>query len=172
MDITSLLAQTEMLLDWYSNSCYPKLDFLFHPRLPLYRTALCNIPSWHCLRWCLFTDALFVPQVERLVEMGFSRIDALEALRASNNDINMATNFLLQHWERQLSERQSQVMRGNEKKKAGRATEAGKAKKQNRHKERQWLMEERERRQTIFVQIIWRRCHCSLGAVLGWPVLI
>ncbi|XP_068597570.1 ubiquitin-associated domain-containing protein 2 [Brachionichthys hirsutus] len=36
-------------------------------------------------------------QVSRLVEMGFSRIDALEALRASNNDINMATNFLLQH---------------------------------------------------------------------------
>uniref|UniRef100_A0A3Q2DB79 UBA domain containing 2 n=1 Tax=Cyprinodon variegatus TaxID=28743 RepID=A0A3Q2DB79_CYPVA len=37
------------------------------------------------------------PQVALLVEMGFSRIDALEALRASNNDINMATNFLLQH---------------------------------------------------------------------------
>ncbi|KAM7408515.1 hypothetical protein PAMA_002307 [Pampus argenteus] len=36
-------------------------------------------------------------QVAMLVEMGFSRIDALEALRASNNDINMATNFLLQH---------------------------------------------------------------------------
>ncbi|XP_032397542.1 ubiquitin-associated domain-containing protein 2 isoform X2 [Etheostoma spectabile] len=36
-------------------------------------------------------------QVALLVEMGFSRIDALEALRASNNDINMATNFLLQH---------------------------------------------------------------------------
>ncbi|TWW78249.1 ubiquitin-associated domain-containing protein 2 isoform X1 [Takifugu rubripes] len=36
-------------------------------------------------------------QVARLVEMGFSRIDALEALRASNNDINVATNFLLQH---------------------------------------------------------------------------
>uniref|UniRef100_A0A8C6TVH1 UBA domain containing 2 n=1 Tax=Neogobius melanostomus TaxID=47308 RepID=A0A8C6TVH1_9GOBI len=35
--------------------------------------------------------------VARLVEMGFSRIDALEALRASNNDINIATNFLLQH---------------------------------------------------------------------------
>jgi uncharacterized UBP type Zn finger protein len=29
--------------------------------------------------------------------MGFSRIDALEALGASNNDINMATNYLLQH---------------------------------------------------------------------------
>lgn len=38
-------------------------------------------------------------QVARLVEMGFSRVDALEALRASNNDINMATNFLLQHWD-------------------------------------------------------------------------
>ncbi|XP_054456305.1 ubiquitin-associated domain-containing protein 2 [Anoplopoma fimbria] len=36
-------------------------------------------------------------QVALLVEMGFSRTDALEALRASNNDINMATNFLLQH---------------------------------------------------------------------------
>ncbi|XP_061915284.1 ubiquitin-associated domain-containing protein 2 [Entelurus aequoreus] len=36
-------------------------------------------------------------QVAKLVEMGFSRTDALEALRASNNDINMATNFLLQH---------------------------------------------------------------------------
>ncbi|XP_031163713.1 ubiquitin-associated domain-containing protein 2 isoform X1 [Sander lucioperca] len=36
-------------------------------------------------------------QVALLVEMGFSRTDALEALRATNNDINMATNFLLQH---------------------------------------------------------------------------
>nr|XP_014339668.1 PREDICTED: ubiquitin-associated domain-containing protein 2-like [Latimeria chalumnae] len=36
-------------------------------------------------------------QVARLMEMGFSRVDALEALRASNNDLNMATNFLLQH---------------------------------------------------------------------------
>ncbi|XP_056291353.1 ubiquitin-associated domain-containing protein 2 [Pseudoliparis swirei] len=36
-------------------------------------------------------------QVALLVEMGFSRTDALEALRVSNNDINMATNFLLQH---------------------------------------------------------------------------
>lgn len=36
-------------------------------------------------------------QVARLMEMGFSRMDAQEALRASNNDINMATNFLLQH---------------------------------------------------------------------------
>ncbi|XP_037322322.2 ubiquitin-associated domain-containing protein 2 isoform X2 [Pungitius pungitius] len=35
-------------------------------------------------------------QVALLVEMGFSRSDALEALTASNNDINMATNFLLQ----------------------------------------------------------------------------
>ncbi len=40
---------------------------------------------------------VFFLKVARLVEMGFSRIDALEALRASNNDINMATNFLLQH---------------------------------------------------------------------------
>lgn len=36
-------------------------------------------------------------QVARLMEMGFSRMDAQEALRASNNDINIATNFLLQH---------------------------------------------------------------------------
>uniref|UniRef100_A0A4W5K891 UBA domain-containing protein n=1 Tax=Hucho hucho TaxID=62062 RepID=A0A4W5K891_9TELE len=36
-------------------------------------------------------------QVDRLMEMGFSRIDAQDALRASNNDINVATNFLLQH---------------------------------------------------------------------------
>uniref|UniRef100_UPI00398E7EB3 ubiquitin-associated domain-containing protein 2 isoform X2 n=1 Tax=Pristiophorus japonicus TaxID=55135 RepID=UPI00398E7EB3 len=36
-------------------------------------------------------------QVARLMEMGFSRVDALEALRATNNDLNMATNFLLQH---------------------------------------------------------------------------
>ncbi|XP_074048060.1 ubiquitin-associated domain-containing protein 2 isoform X4 [Macrotis lagotis] len=36
-------------------------------------------------------------QVARLMEMGFSRVDALEALRASNNDLNVATNFLLQH---------------------------------------------------------------------------
>uniref|UniRef100_A0A8D1K0P2 Ubiquitin-associated domain-containing protein 2 n=1 Tax=Sus scrofa TaxID=9823 RepID=A0A8D1K0P2_PIG len=35
-------------------------------------------------------------QVARLMEMGFSRGDALEALRASNNDLNVATNFLLQ----------------------------------------------------------------------------
>ncbi|KAM7111352.1 ubiquitin-associated domain-containing protein 2 isoform 8-T9 [Molossus nigricans] len=36
-------------------------------------------------------------QVARLMEMGFSRGDALEALRASNNDLNVATNILLQH---------------------------------------------------------------------------
>ncbi|XP_067842696.1 ubiquitin-associated domain-containing protein 2 isoform X2 [Heptranchias perlo] len=36
-------------------------------------------------------------QVARLMEMGFSRVDVLEALRATNNDLNMATNFLLQH---------------------------------------------------------------------------
>ncbi|XP_061482563.1 ubiquitin-associated domain-containing protein 2 isoform X2 [Rhineura floridana] len=36
-------------------------------------------------------------EVARLMEMGFSRVDALEALRASNNDLNVATNFLLQH---------------------------------------------------------------------------
>ncbi|XP_069746617.1 ubiquitin-associated domain-containing protein 2 isoform X2 [Narcine bancroftii] len=36
-------------------------------------------------------------QVARLMEMGFSRVDALQALRATNNDLNMATNFLLQH---------------------------------------------------------------------------
>ncbi|XP_050806447.1 ubiquitin-associated domain-containing protein 2 isoform X2 [Gopherus flavomarginatus] len=36
-------------------------------------------------------------QVARLMEMGFSRVDALEALRASNNDLNVATNFLLHH---------------------------------------------------------------------------
>ncbi|XP_062865813.1 ubiquitin-associated domain-containing protein 2 [Trichomycterus rosablanca] len=36
-------------------------------------------------------------QIARLMEMGFSRVDAQEALRVSNNDINMATNFLLQH---------------------------------------------------------------------------
>lgn len=45
----------------------------------------------------LENSAVAEEQVARLVEMGFSRIDALEALRASNNDINMATNFLLQH---------------------------------------------------------------------------
>ncbi|XP_025727244.1 ubiquitin-associated domain-containing protein 2-like [Callorhinus ursinus] len=36
-------------------------------------------------------------QVAQLMEMGFSRGDALEALRASNNDLNVATNFLPQH---------------------------------------------------------------------------
>ncbi|XP_072434136.1 ubiquitin-associated domain-containing protein 2 isoform X1 [Chiloscyllium punctatum] len=36
-------------------------------------------------------------QVARLMEMGFSRVDAMEALRATNNDLNMATNILLQH---------------------------------------------------------------------------
>nr|XP_015800296.2 ubiquitin-associated domain-containing protein 2 [Nothobranchius furzeri] len=45
----------------------------------------------------LENSAVAEEQVARLVEMGFSRIDALEALRASNNDINLATNFLLQH---------------------------------------------------------------------------
>ncbi|KAG8452050.1 hypothetical protein GDO86_004009 [Hymenochirus boettgeri] len=35
-------------------------------------------------------------QVAQLMEMGFSRVDVLNALRASNNDINIATNFLLQ----------------------------------------------------------------------------
>ncbi|KAM9810176.1 ubiquitin-associated domain-containing protein 2 isoform 1-T1 [Syngnathus typhle] len=42
-------------------------------------------------------NAVAEEQVARLVEMGFSRPDALAALRASNNDINIATNFLLQH---------------------------------------------------------------------------
>ncbi|KAJ6660914.1 hypothetical protein lerEdw1_017071 [Lerista edwardsae] len=41
--------------------------------------------------------SIYALQVARLMEMGFSRIDALEALRASNNDLNVATNFLLQH---------------------------------------------------------------------------
>ncbi|CAI9623959.1 unnamed protein product [Staurois parvus] len=35
-------------------------------------------------------------QVAQLMEMGFSRDDVLTALRASNNDVNLATNFLLQ----------------------------------------------------------------------------
>ncbi|KAM4794639.1 ubiquitin-associated domain-containing protein 2 [Rhinophrynus dorsalis] len=35
-------------------------------------------------------------QVAQLMEMGFSRADVLTALRASNNDVNVATNFLLQ----------------------------------------------------------------------------
>lgn len=35
-------------------------------------------------------------QVAQLMEMGFSRADVLTALRASNNDVNLATNFLLQ----------------------------------------------------------------------------
>ncbi|XP_053311308.1 ubiquitin-associated domain-containing protein 2 [Spea bombifrons] len=35
-------------------------------------------------------------QVTQLMEMGFSRSDVLTALRASNNDINVATNYLLQ----------------------------------------------------------------------------
>lgn len=53
---------------------------------------------YHLFVCCLHLSTLLCPlQVARLVEMGFSRIDALEALRASNNDINMATNFLLQH---------------------------------------------------------------------------
>lgn len=60
--------------------------------------------------WCHLSNTYcFIPQVARLVEMGFSRIDALEALRASNNDINMATNFLLQHWGKELSEEQTGV---------------------------------------------------------------
>lgn len=42
-------------------------------------------------------SGLVSAQVARLMEMGFSRGDALEALRASNNDLNVATNFLLQH---------------------------------------------------------------------------
>ncbi|KAM7321146.1 hypothetical protein ACRRTK_019238 [Alexandromys fortis] len=40
---------------------------------------------------------VLLTRVARLMEMGFSRGDALEALRASNNDLNVATNFLLQH---------------------------------------------------------------------------
>lgn len=68
----------------------------------------------------IFYLFFFVPQVARLVEMGFSRIDALEALRASNNDINMATNFLLQHWEREreweCSVRKTEVKEDRERK--------------------------------------------------------
>lgn len=47
--------------------------------------------------WSQSSVMLFLFQVARLMEMGFSRGDALEALRASNNDLNVATNFLLQH---------------------------------------------------------------------------
>ncbi|XP_069493114.1 ubiquitin-associated domain-containing protein 2-like [Ambystoma mexicanum] len=36
-------------------------------------------------------------QIAQLMEMGFSRADVLEALRSSNNDVNMASNILLQH---------------------------------------------------------------------------
>lgn len=63
---------------------------------------------WHCYivnehsvwtKLCFFSGLMsFLLQVARLMEMGFSRGDALEALRASNNDLNVATNFLLQHW--------------------------------------------------------------------------
>lgn len=49
------------------------------------------------VRVCGWVDGHSISQVARLMEMGFSRVDAQEALRASNNDINMATNFLLQH---------------------------------------------------------------------------
>jgi uncharacterized UBP type Zn finger protein len=34
-------------------------------------------------------------QVQRLVEMGFNRDNIMNALRATNNDINQATNILL-----------------------------------------------------------------------------
>ncbi|MEQ2183171.1 hypothetical protein GOODEAATRI_029901, partial [Goodea atripinnis] len=63
-----------------------------------YKSLMSDRCQNDCSFFCVFcSDCTFAPQVARLVEMGFSRIDALEALRASNNDINMATNFLLQH---------------------------------------------------------------------------
>ena len=34
-------------------------------------------------------------QIQRLVEMGFNRDNVMNALRASNNDINAATSILL-----------------------------------------------------------------------------
>lgn len=84
------------------NSSAPKLDFL-----PTY-ALLCAERNYEIFPGDEFSATaylgnvfqlmgFFVTQVAMLVEMGFSRIDALEALRASNNDINMATNFLLQH---------------------------------------------------------------------------
>jgi len=35
-------------------------------------------------------------QVERLMDMGFDRESVVNALRAANNDLNTATNLLLQ----------------------------------------------------------------------------
>uniref|UniRef100_A0A3B4XNA1 UBA domain containing 2 n=1 Tax=Seriola lalandi dorsalis TaxID=1841481 RepID=A0A3B4XNA1_SERLL len=78
------------LLQW--TRLFPSLRHRGQNRPPMQpRPQAQTQPSTHCLVF------FFGPQVARLVEMGFSRTDALEALRASNNDINMATNFLLQH---------------------------------------------------------------------------
>lgn len=64
-----------------------------------YKTHMKNILElaydWQCHQPYRVSGVVSV-QVARLMEMGFSRGDALEALRASNNDLNVATNFLLQ----------------------------------------------------------------------------
>lgn len=116
--------------------------------------------------WCLLSDVFFVLQVARLVEMGFSRIDALEALRASNNDINMATNFLLQHWESKLSEKNRGEWGQREGRKQSNQNTGGKEQSREKMLDR---MNDSEwwRRQAKFVQII-RRMLLLPEAVLDW----
>ncbi|KAK2118849.1 hypothetical protein P7K49_000235 [Saguinus oedipus] len=72
-------------------STQPQLMFWKMPLSPL----MGKLESF-CLSYMLSTSPRQL-SVARLMEMGFSRGDALEALRASNNDLNVATNFLLQH---------------------------------------------------------------------------
>lgn len=109
----------------------PPLPSIVQEILMKYSQVMIYLPLLS-LSWCflLCFVLLLVPQVARLVEMGFSRIDALEALRASNNDINMATNFLLQHWGR-ARERETESKLSEKKNKRWMRTERGSRKRSN-----------------------------------------
>lgn len=72
------------------NSLFFSLSYKTHMKSILELTY-----DWQCHQPHQVSGVVSV-QVARLMEMGFSRGDALEALRASNNDLNVATNFLLQ----------------------------------------------------------------------------
>ena len=53
-----------------------------------------NIPHDHIS--AVISSVVLVLQVQRLVEMGFSRDNVMQAMRVANNDITLATNVLLQ----------------------------------------------------------------------------
>ena len=64
-------------------------------------TSLILIPSALVILSCVsslwITSVTRVLQVQMLTEMGFNDAQVRQALQMCNNDVNTATNFLLQH---------------------------------------------------------------------------